>query len=184
MRDQISVPRVAALHPYIRDEVKSRIEFIENEKFSPYMAIRVVQGGRTFSYQDGLYQLGRTVKNEDGYDPIKKPLGNIITMSKGGQSIHNYWLAFDNAILYDKDQNGTFESLSWDIVKDMDRDGEADWMEMVDAFEDMGYNWGGRWHGSLIDNPHFDKTKGLNWKQLLIKYNAKDFIPGTTFVRI
>lgn len=184
MRDAITVLRVGELHPYIKDEVKSRIEFIENEKFSQYMAIRVVQAGRTFVYQDGLYKLGRTVKNPDGYDPIKKPFGNIVTNSKGGQSVHNYFLALDFAVLYDKDQNGTFESLSWDLLKDMNKDGEADWMEVVNAFEDFGYNWGGRWHGSLIDNPHLDKTKGLNWKQLLVKYNAKDFIPGTSFVRI
>lgn len=183
MRDKISEPRVAELHPYIRDEVKDRIEFIENTKFDQYMAIRVVQGGRTFEYQDGLYKLGRTVKNPDGYDPVKKPLGNIVTRSRGGQSIHNFFLAVDCAILYDKDKNGIFEKLSWDLIADFDRDGESDWMEMVDAFEDNGYNWGGRWT-HLVDNPHFDKSKGLNWKQLLVKYNAGDFIPGTKYVNI
>lgn len=147
------------------------------------MAIRIVQGIRTFEYQNNLYKLGRTVKNTDGYDPIKKPLGNIVTNSKGGESIHPYGLAFDFAILYDKDQNGTFESLSWSLLADMDRDGQADWMEVVGAFEAIGFNWGGRWH-SIQDNPHLDRSKGLNWHQLLAKYNAGDFIPGTHFVNI
>ncbi len=183
MRDSISLQRANELHPFIRDEVINTITDIENNKFSPYMAIRIVQGGRTFEYQDGLYKLGRTVKNPDGYNAKKKPLGNIVTNSKGGQSIHCYWLAVDFAILYDKDQNGTFEKLSWDLVADIDRDGEADWMEVVDAFEDLGYNWGGRWH-TIVDNPHLDKSKGLNWKQLLAKYNANDFIPRTHFVNL
>lgn len=183
MRDSISFQRASQLHPFIKQEVIDTITNIENNKFNEYMAIRIVQGGRTFEYQDALYALGRTVKNTDGYDAKKRPLGNIVTNSKGGQSIHCFWLAFDFSILYDKDKNGTFESLSWDLVADMNRDGESDWMEVVDAFEALGWNWGGRWH-SLKDNPHLDKSKGLNWHQLLAKYNVGDFIAGTKFVNL
>lgn len=135
----------------------------------PGAAIRIVQGLRTFEEQNKLYAQGRTLP------------GSRVTNSKGGQSYHNYGLAIDFALLYDKDKNGTFESLSWDTLKDFDKDGEADWMEVVDIFEETGYTWGGRF-SSIKDNPHFEKNFGFNWRVLLEKYNRKDFIPVTNYV--
>jgi peptidoglycan LD-endopeptidase CwlK len=157
MRDKISEERVAKLHPKIRDEVKALIEKAEAKL--PGCAIRVVQGLRTFPQQDALYAQGRTKK------------GPRVTNAKGGQSSHNYGLALDFAILYDKDGNGTFETLSWDLLKDFDKDGESDWLEVVDIFENAGYTWGGRWT-SIKDNPHIEKTFGMTWKQMLSKHNS------------
>lgn len=169
MRDKISEQRVLLLHPKIRDEVRGLIILAESKL--PGTAIRLIQTLRTFPEQDGLYAQGRT-----------KP-GLKVTNSKGGQSYHNYGLAIDCALLYDKDGNGTYETLSWDTLKDMDKDGEADWMEVVDVFENAGYVWGGRFH-SIPDAPHFEKTFGLNWKQMLQKYNSHDFIPETSYINI
>lgn len=183
MRDAISFLRAKELHPYIANEVIATITAIETAKFSPYMAIRLPQATRTFPQQDGYFALGRTVKNPDGYDAKKRPMGYIVTNSRAGQSYHNYGLAIDFALLYDKDKNGTFEELSWNLVADLDRDGEADWMEVVHAFEDLEYTWGGHF-SSRPDNPHLEKHKGIHWSVLLKKYNAKDFIPGTHFVNI
>lgn len=167
MKDLISIPRVELLHPQIRDEVKALIGLAE-DKLGQYAAIRIVQGLRTFPEQQALYEQGRT-----------KP-GNRVTNSKAGQSYHNYGLAIDFAILYDKDKNGTFESLSWDTLTDMDKDGESDWIEVVDIFEKANFVWGGRFN-SIKDNPHLEKTFGKNWRTLLEKYNNKDFIPGTIY---
>ena len=178
MRDQISIPRVLGLHPKIRDEVKARIEYVEN-KLGPYIAIRITQGSRSFAESDSMYAVGRTVRGA-GVRP-GRPMGNIITNARAGQSFHNYDLAFDFCILYDKDKNGTYESISWDLLKDMDRDGEADWKEVVDAFQSIGYEWGGSWY-FLKDNPHLQKTFGYTWQNLLLKYNTGQFIHGTKFV--
>ena len=167
MRDTISIPRVAALHPKIRMEVAELIDKAE-EKL-PGVAIRIVQGLRTFAEQDALYAKGRTAA------------GPRVTNSKGGQSYHNYGLAIDFALMYDKDNNGTWESLSWDTLKDFDKDGESDWMEVVDIFEQAGYVWGGRF-SSIKHNPHFEKTFGNNWRQLLEKYNKKQLIPTSPYV--
>lgn len=180
MRDSISIPRVQALHPKIALEVQQRIEYVENE-FGPYIAVRVTQGGRTFAESDAMYAVGRTIRGQNvrpGH-----PMGDIITNAPAGESFHNYLLAIDFCILYDKDKNGTFESISWDLTKDFNQDGEADWKQVVDAFTSVGYEWGGNWH-SLKDNPHLQKTFGYTWQQLLAKYKAGDFIPGTQFVNI
>lgn len=171
MRDKISIPRVGRLHPKIRDEVKDLIEQAE-AGFPPNIAIRIVQGLRTFEEQDKLYAQGRTNK--------RLPL---VTNSKAGQSYHCYGLAIDFAILYDKDGNGIYETLSWELLKDFDKDGVADWMEVVDNFEDAEYVWGGRFN-SIKDNPHFEKNFGFHWKKLLQLYNDGKFIPGTKYVLI
>lgn len=159
MRDAISFERAKLLHPAIRNEVIATLTAIEAAKFPPNISIRIVQGLRTFEEQDALF--------------LKKPK---VTNSKGGQSYHNYGLAIDFALLIDG-------KLTWDIKVDNDKDGEADWMEVVDSFEGLNYTWGGRFH-SITDNPHLEKTFGLNWRAMLAKYNAGDFISGTKYINI
>jgi len=169
MRDSISENRVMLLHPLIRFEVKQLIEKAETKIPA---AIRIVQGLRTFEEQDAIYAQGRT-----------KP-GKVVSYAKAGQSYHNYGLAIDFSLLYDKDTNGTFETLSWDILKDFDVDGESDWLEVVDIFEEAGYIWGGRFSGSKRDNPHLERHFNNTYKQLLAKYNGGWFIPNTKYVQL
>lgn len=164
MKDAVSFQRASQLHPKIRSEVIAAITETETDKLPPNIIIRIVQGLRTFDQQQALYEQGRT-----------KP-GNRVTNSKAGQSYHNYGLAIDFALLIDG-------KITWDIKQDSDRDGEADWMEVVDSFEKLNYTWGGRFH-SIIDNPHIEKTFGMNWRIMLEKHNAKDFIPGTNYINI
>lgn len=180
MRDKVSIARVALLHPADRQKYTEAIDAAE-ARFNERVAIRVVQGLRTFPEQDGLYKIGRTVKGED-VSP-KRPMGRVVTNSRGGQSYHNYGLAIDFAILYDLDGNGSYESLSWDLLKDFDKDGEADWQEVVDEFESRRFSWGGRWN-SIKDDPHFEFTHGHHWRDLMESYNAGKFIPGTNYVAL
>jgi peptidoglycan LD-endopeptidase CwlK len=169
MRDKVSEERVKLLHPKIRNEVKALIEKAETG-FPKNIAIRIVQGLRTIDEQNALYAKGRTTP------------GPRVTNAVGGKSYHNYGLAVDFALLYDKDGNGTFETLSWDTLKDFDKDSKPDWNEVVKIFLDAGYEWGGNWR-TFKDLPHVQKTFGLTWKTLLARHNAKDFIP-TEYVRI
>lgn len=181
MRDKISETRADLLHPAVRDEVKELITKAE-EGLPANLAIRIVQGLRTIEEQDALYAKGRTKVNRDGKSE-KKPFGNIVTNAKGGSSYHNYGLAIDFAILVDKDGNGTYDELSWDIKKDNDKDGTADWLEVVKLFEAAGWSWGGRW-ASFKDYPHVQKTFTHSWRTLHKKYLNKEFIPGTQYVKI
>lgn len=170
MRDKISLQRAQQLHPAVREEVVALITEVE-KGFPANIAVRIVQGLRTIDEQNALYAQGRT-----------KP-GSIVTNARGGSSYHNYGLAIDFAILIDKDGNGTYDELSWDIKKDNDKDGIADWLEVVKIFEAAGWEWGGRW-SSIKDYPHVQKTFGHKWQDLLAKYNSKDFIPGNTYVNV
>ena len=170
MRDHISVDRVAKLHPLVRGDVQHLIEQAELG-LPKGTAIRVVQGLRTIEEQNALYAQGRT-----------KP-GDIVTKAKGGSSYHNYGLAIDFAILMDKNGDGYYDELSWDIKKDNDKDGMADWLEVVKVFEAAGWEWGGKW-SSIKDYPHLQKTFGYSWQQLFEKYNKKDFIDSMQYVKL
>lgn len=154
--DKISLQRIEKLHPKIREEVKALVEKA-NAQLTSHSEIRIVQAYRTFAEQDALYK--------------QRPK---VTNAKGGQSLHNYGLAIDFALLIDG------KEISWDLKKDWDGDKVADWMEVVKVFTDAGYEWGGKW--KFKDNPHFQKTFGYTWQQLLEKYKKNDFIKDTTYV--
>ena len=172
MRDAaISLPRVIQLHPAIRQKVIDTISNIENLYLPTTVKIRIVQGLRTIEEQNDLFAQGRT-----------KP-GSIVTNAKGGRSFHNYGLAFDFAIMYDKDGNGSFETLSWDINYDFDKDGKKDWQEVVAPFKALGFTWGGDFK-NIPDSPHLERTFGYSWQELYAKYTKNDFITGTKYLNL
>lgn len=176
--DDISLQRIQTLHPAERTSVEAMYREACS-KLSGNAMLRLAYTLRTFSEQDGLYAQGRTVL----FDKAGNRLG-IVTNAKGGQSYHNYGLAIDIVLLVDKDNNGTYEAASWDSAKDFDNDKVADWMEVVAIFKKYGWAWGGDWKGKLVDKPHFEKTHGLTVKECLARHNKKDFVPGTTYIRL
>lgn len=161
--DKATQDRIALLHPAIREEVKRLIDEA-NKVTGVDITIRIVQGLRTFAEQDALYAKGRT-----------KP-GPKVTNAKAGSSYHNYGLAIDFAFLV-KDKG----VISWDDKKDWDNDKVADWLEVVQIFLKAGYTWGGNFK-SIKDNPHFEKTFSIGWREMLKRHNEKNFIPGTKYI--
>lgn len=154
--DKVTLERIDLMHPSVRAEVLELYLTI-NTRLPKGIRLRFSQTLRTFAEQDALF--------------LKRPK---VTNARGGQSIHNYGLAFDIVILYDLDGNGTFETPSWNEVKDHDRNGLADWFEVVSFFKSKGWSWGGDFK-SIYDSPHFEKTFGYNsYKPLLQKWNAGD----------
>lgn len=152
MRDDKTIERIQLLHPKLREEALKAYEDVCKVLTGKAMC-RFSYTLRTFAEQDALYAQGRT-----------KP-GNKVTNAKGGESYHNYGLAFDIVLMVDKDGNGTFESAEWDTKTDFDGDNVADWMEVVKVFKMYGFEWGGDW--KFYDAPHFQKTFGKSIKELL-----------------
>ncbi len=159
MYDQISLDRIKTLHPKIRQEVESAYKHINDKILGKGVRMRLAYTYRSEAEQNELYAQGRTKL----FDNNGKRLGKV-TNAKGGQSIHNYGLAFDIVLLLDKDGNGTFETASWDTKGDFDKDLKSDWLEIVLYLESLGYEWGGRW--KLKDAPHFQNTFGKTWQAL------------------
>lgn len=152
--DEITMQRIDKLHPIIREEIRNIYIYINNYVLGKYTRLRFSHTVRTNAEQDHLYAQGRT-----------RP-GVIVTNAKGGDSEHNYALAFDIVILYDKDKNGTFETASWNTIFDGDGDGISDWLEVTQVLERAGYKNGFIRNGKKWDKPHFSKTFGLKVSQL------------------
>lgn len=141
--------KIDTLHPLIKAEVLELVTHVNTVILTGTVKMIVTQGLRTFDEQNKLF--------------AQRPK---VTNAKGGQSIHNYGLAFDFCLA---DGGRTI----WDTVKDFDKDKVADWMEVVKVFKAAGYVWGGDFR-SIVDKPHFEKTFGNTWQQLLaIKQSGK-----------
>jgi len=93
---------------------------------------------RSWDDQDKLYAAGRTMP------------GKIVTNARGGDSYHNWGLAFDATPL----ENG-MPSNDINTFKKMGKLGEQ-----------VGLEWGGSFK-SIVDYPHFQVTFGLNTEDLL-----------------
>ncbi|NBQ17520.1 M15 family peptidase [bacterium] len=146
--DQLTIDRIATAHPKIREELNNY--YIEcNNKLPKGVRLRFAYVYRSVEEQNKLYN--------------QRPK---VTNAKGGQSIHQYGLAFDYVIMLDKDNNGTFESIEWSLASPYHK-------VIVDYFESKGYEWGGSWV-SFKDYPHFQKTFGNTWQTLKNKPTFKD----------
>jgi peptidoglycan L-alanyl-D-glutamate endopeptidase CwlK len=155
MSDNISIQRIAKIHPKLRSEAADILLEIQSKGID----IRITQGLRTIAEQDALYAQGR---NGD-----KRPK---VTNAKGGSSMHNYGLAVDFCLLH---KDGT---ISWSITEELDKDGKKDWMEVVEVFKSHGWTWGGDFK-SILDTPHFEKTFGYLLEQIKKLPKDKDGYP-------
>ena len=157
MKDQKTLERIQLLHPKLREEALTMYDEIV-AALTGTAACRFTHTLRTFAEQDALYAQGRT------------KAGAKVTNARGGASYHNYGMAIDIVLLVDKDNNGTFETASWDVKTDFDGDGKSDWQEVVAIFKRYGYEWGGDW--KFNDAPHFQKTFGKSVADLQSLHNA------------
>ena len=98
---------------------------------------------RDIESQNALYAIGRT---KMGANPTKaKPMGQTVTNAKGGQSYHNFKVAFDVVpVVHGK--------AIWNNNKV--------WQQVGKLGTELGLEWGGNFK-SIKDMPHFQYTKGL-----------------------
>ena len=138
--DQLTISRIKQAHPIIRKELEAL--YIECNNLLPKgVRLRFSSVFRSVTEQNALFN--------------QRPK---VTNARGFQSIHNYGLAFDYVILLDKDNNGTFESIEWNVSNKYHK-------QVIAFFKSKGYEWGGDWK-SFTDYPHFQKAFGLTWQQL------------------
>lgn len=146
--DTISLARLNLLHPLIReDAIKAYQEAVEQTPVGVHPFI--TQTVRSFQESDYMYQQGRT-----------RP-GSIISYAKGGQSYHNYGLALDFVNLIGG-------KMVWPKRPEQDEN----WMTVVNIFKKYGFEAGIDWKGKKRDAPHFQKTFGYHWSELLAIHNA------------
>lgn len=162
--DSITLERIELLHPAVRKEAGEIYKEI-CDRLTGRAECRFAFTLRTFAEQDELYAQGRT------------KAGKIVTNAKGGQSWHNYGLAIDIVLILDG------KTASWDMQTDFDKDGLSDWQEVVYVFGLYGWEWGGSWR-TFKDYPHFQKTFGLTINEAKIRYETKQLMTGTNYIRL
>lgn len=157
--DKLTLERIGTLHPKIRQTVLDAYIYINNKLLGKGIRLRFSHTTRSNEEQNELFSQGRTKL----FDKNGKRLGRV-TKAKGGESIHNYHLAWDIVLIIDKNGDGVFEEASYSTILDFDKDGKADWMEAVNYFKSIGATWGGNW--KFVDKPHFEITFGHTWRTL------------------
>ena len=155
--DNLSLNRINEAHPKIRPLLLQKYKEANN-KLGKGCRLRFSYVYRSPEEQEELFK--------------KRP---VVTKARAWQSIHNYSLAFDVVLLYDKDGDGKFEEVSWDMKRDEDKDGIADWLEVTKVFTEAGFTNGFISNGKKWDFPHFQMDFGLTWRQMKAKIDKGDF---------
>lgn len=125
--------KIDQLKPKVKQLAEQLIASCKEEGIT----IKITNAYRSSAEQNALYAQGRTKK------------GKIVTNAKGGQSFHNYGVAFDFV----------------PIIK-----GKAAWKDeelfrkVGKIGESLGLEWGGSWKG-FLDLPHFQCTLGYTIAQ-------------------
>ncbi len=153
--DKVTMQRISNAHPRIKELLLKQYKEINNQ-LPKGVRLRFSRVFSTEKEQNELYAQGRTTE------------GSIVTNARGGQSIHNYGLAFDIVILLDKDNNGSFEQAVWS--------GEH-FYKVVKYFKSKGYEWGGDW--KIVDKPHFQITFNHTWRTLKAKIEKGQYIESS-----
>ena len=133
--------RLSTVHPVLAIRGRALIELCAHAG----LALLVTQALRTWKQQDELYAKGRT-----------KP-GKKVTNAKGGQSYHNFGLAFDIVVL------DSAARPVWD-------DSHPGWALAGKLGGSVGLEWGGSWT-RFKDRPHFQYTGGLKLSECRKLYN-------------
>jgi peptidoglycan LD-endopeptidase CwlK len=107
------------------------------------LTFKIISGTRTYGEQNDLFALGRT-----------KP-GRIVTKARGGQSNHNFGVAWDVGVF----ENGAYIPES-KLYKQAGAIGKKN-----------GLEWGGDWQG-FPDEPHFQAIPEAKLADVRIAFEA------------
>jgi peptidoglycan L-alanyl-D-glutamate endopeptidase CwlK len=134
--------RLDTLNPAVESVARTHLSQIKEAGYD----VKLAQGTRTPEEQDRLYAQGRTAP------------GKIVTNARGGESYHNYGVAYDVALF---DSKGKY-------ITD---GGNAAYKKAGEIGEALGLEWGGRWK-KPFDPPHFQLTNGVSLETM--KQRSKD----------
>jgi peptidoglycan L-alanyl-D-glutamate endopeptidase CwlK len=101
--------------------------------------VRILSGTRTYAEQDALFEQGRSLP------------GKIVTRARGGESNHNFGIAWDIGIFID----GKYAT------------GSAPYKTAapIALAATVGVEWGGNWE-TFPDQPHYQLRTGLELKEV------------------
>lgn len=115
--DARSEGNIATLHRVVQPKARQMVKLAAENGIT----IKITSGTRTYAEQDKLFAQGG------------------VTKARGGQSNHNFGLAFDITIF--KDGQPVWESPQYKTLGGLGKS--------------LGFTWGGDWT-SIVDEPHFE----------------------------
>ncbi|MEY4763886.1 MAG: hypothetical protein RI907_559 [Pseudomonadota bacterium] len=135
---------IATLLPEVQPMARALVQ----KSAAAGIKIRILSGLRTYAEQDALYAKGRTAP------------GPKVTNARGGQSNHNFGIAFDV---------GVFEGSAYL--------GESPKYKAVGVLgQELGLEWGGNWK-DFADAPHFQLrpawARDFTEKQMLAELRVR-----------
>jgi peptidoglycan L-alanyl-D-glutamate endopeptidase CwlK len=125
---------INSLNPRVKQLANQFLKLAKSKKLN----VKITSAFRSWNDSDKLYAQGRTTPRQ------------VSSNARGGESYHNWGLAFDAAPF----ENGV-------ISKDIEK-----FKEMGRLGEQVGLQWGGSFK-DLVDYPHFQDTFGLTTVDLL-----------------
>jgi len=139
MNKGVNSRNIDDLHPAV---ARGCNEFIRRMNQSGFSNVGISATYRDTVHQNWLFAQGRT-----------RP-GNIVTNAAGGQSIHNFRLAFD-----------FFRNIPGEAFNDSTQEERRFWDTAGKIWTEMGGVWGGSW-SRFVDRPHCEYTGGLSLREL------------------
>lgn len=107
---------------------------------------RIGSATRTYAEQDALYAQGRSTA------------GDVVTQARGGQSKHNFGIAWDITLHDAKGRYLTYDS-SGSKLDDYARIGDLCRIKGI-------VEWGGDWPKRIADQPHLQMVTGVGTEEL------------------
>ena len=156
---QRDIDKINTLHPEIRDSVTKMLQNLKKDGIT----VEITLAYRSYEEQDALYSQGRNEKGE------VTDASKVVTNAKGGQSYHNFGLAFDLTV-YDKDGK-----------KDWNKDSDS-WKKVIAEEKEQGFEAGAEWT-DFPDLPHFQNTFGFMPRALREKKEKNETTDGFVNVK-
>ncbi len=135
--------KIKSLHPSLQPFARNLIA----KGIQHGIPLIITDAFRSIADQNKDYAKGRTAP------------GSIVTYAKGGESFHNYGLAFDVVPVVNGKATYTY-----------------DWQKIGDLGKSVGLEWGGDFPHA--DRPHFEKKFGNTIAMLQQKHAAGDLQNG------
>ncbi|HEU4888864.1 MAG TPA: M15 family metallopeptidase [Thermoanaerobaculia bacterium] len=145
--DNRSEQNIRTLHLQAQEAARVFLGAFANAEYT----VRIISGNRTYAEQDAIYAQGRTTP------------GKIVTNAKGGQSNHNFAIAWDIGIFV----KGKYlpESPFYKAAA------------TVALAATVGVEWGGHW--KKPDRPHYQLATGKTIKEVQELFESgKPYLPG------
>lgn len=137
---QRSERNIATLHPKAQELARKFLKLLQDAGINA----RIISGTRTYAEQDALYAKGRT-----------QP-GDKVTNAEGGESNHNFGIAWDIGI-FTSDGKYLPESPLYNKAAEVG---------LLPELE-----WGGNW-SSFKDKPHYQLKTGLSIKEVQRRFEG------------